>query len=215
MKKQGNSFCSESWVGQFGVDCGLGGGGIIGRLIWALFGFQVELDQSLDSPLASVCLIKIWCLVKWPDPNYTDLRQRMCKMWTWMFFLQLQLLTERAPAGVKNSVTIGTMYCCVLPFFFPGFCAVCLTLNVSHCFSLTNCFLFVLQGRWWKKSALATSSVVIIALWLFLNSDCQTAILSFPTIPEVEPPWICLSTASVSCLSAPSILVCVLTLTWQ
>lgn len=57
--------------------------------------------------------------------------------------------------------------------------------------SLTNDSLFVLQGRWWKKSVLATSSVVIILFLLSPVPDCKAVHWLF-LVTEALPPWLCL-----------------------
>lgn len=55
--------------------------------------------------------------------------------------------------------------------------------------SLTNDSLFVLQGRWWKKSVLATSSVVIILFLLSPIPDCEAVHWLF-LVTEALPPWL-------------------------
>lgn len=71
-------------------------------------------------------------------------------------------------------------------------------LNILHwCLSLTHCSLFVLQGRWWKKSVLATSSVVIIFslcyLWTWLQSLLSMSSLNLEASQLLDfPVLICL-----------------------
>lgn len=75
--------------------------------------------------------------------------------------------------------------------------------------SLTNYSLFVLQGRWWKKSVLATSSVVIILFLLSPIPDCK-AIHQLFLVTEALPPWLCLQHSI--CLSMLCPLMCTLSL---
>lgn len=77
--------------------------------------------------------------------------------------------------------------------------------------SLTNYSLFVLQGRWWKKSVLATSSVVIILFLLSPIPYCK-AIHQLFLVTEALPPWLCLQHSI--CLSMLCPLMCTLSLVY-
>lgn len=77
--------------------------------------------------------------------------------------------------------------------------------------SLTNDSLFVLQGRWWKKSVLATSSVVIILFLLSPTPDCKAIHWLF-LVTEALPPWLCLQHSI--CLSLLCPLMCTLLLAY-
>lgn len=77
--------------------------------------------------------------------------------------------------------------------------------------SLTNYSLFVLQGRWWKKSVLATSSVVIILFLLSPIPDCK-AIRQLFLVTEALCPWLCLQHSI--CLSVLCPLMCALSLVY-
>lgn len=73
--------------------------------------------------------------------------------------------------------------------------------------SLTNYSLFVLQGRWWKKSVLATSSVVIILFLLPPIPDCKSIHQLF-LVTEALCPWLCLQHSI--CVSVLCPLMCAL-----
>lgn len=99
--------------------------------------------------------------------------------------------------------------CCAIPSVsHQAFRTVADTKHFSlFLLSLTNDSLFVLQGRWWKKSVLATSSVVIILFLLSPTPDCKAIHWLF-LVTEALPPWLCLQHSI--CLSLLCPLMCTL-----
>lgn len=128
-------------------------------------------------------------------------RLGLCSLWL-NCRMSLWVCLECPSSDCKSPAVLCPLFLTKLFVMFPD------TKHFSlFLLSLTNYSLFVLQGRWWKKSVLATSSVVIILFLLSPIPDCK-AIHQLFLVTEAFCPWLCLQHSI--CLSVWCPLMCAL-----